>query len=57
MINMLISLKICGNPKLANTARSQTLRRLTMRGFDSAQANTARSFAGTIFFFAGLNLP
>ena len=30
---------------------------LTLRGVDSAQANTAQSFAETNFFFAGLSLP
>ena len=43
---MLMFRKICWNPKLANTAES-----------NSAQANTARTFAGINFFFAGLSLP
>ena len=41
----------------ANTAWSQTPCRLNCWESDFAQANTAQSFAGTNFFFAGLSLP
>ena len=51
------------NPKLTNTAQSQQKsfpkiqKCLTLGNSDSAQANTAQSFAGNNFVFAGLALP